>query len=309
MPSPRPRILVLTPTLKPFAGLFEDSFELFFATDDQARDAAISREGASFSGMVTTGKLGLSRAEIARLTALQVVCVLGAGTENIDLEAAREAGVRIEARGGTNSETVADHAFALLLSLLRDIPFMDRGIRHGEWAGVRSSRPILHRKRLGIAGLGAIGRAVARRAVAFDMQVGYFGRTAKPDTNYRFHADCGDLAACSDVLVLCLPGGPETTGLVDARVLRALGPQGYIVNVGRGSVVHQAALVEALENGGIAGAALDVFENEPNVPAPLRANRNVVLTPHVAGRSPESDAAMSGGVLQSLTDHFRSTAG
>lgn len=300
----RPKVLVFTPTLRPFIDLFNDTFELVFATDATARREFIAGDGPSVSAIITTGKFGLTREEIAGLAGLKMVCVLGAGTENIDIRTLDEAGIPIEIRSGTNSETVADHAFALTLALLRDIPFMDAGIRRGEWTDVRSSRPMAGGKRLGIAGFGAIGRAVAHRGAGFDMKVGYFGRKPKPGVSYTFYADCSELAAASDILVVCLPGGVETVKLVNAEVLRKLGPRGYLINVGRGSVVDEDALIRALEEGSIAGAGLDVFDDEPKVHERLKNNRRTVLTPHVGGRSPESDAAMVDAVLQGLKRHF-----
>ncbi|CAH1690976.1 D-3-phosphoglycerate dehydrogenase [Hyphomicrobiales bacterium] len=300
----RPCILLFTPTLVPFSPRLSRLFDIVLATDAEMRRRAIESHASSVRGVITTGKFGLTADEIARLPNLEIVAVLGIGTENIDAAAVSAAAIKLETRGGTNSDTVADHAIALALTLLRNIPVMHNGVVQGQWSEVRSSRPRLFGHRMGIAGLGNIGAAVARRAAGFDMDVAYFSRSRKSDSLLPFYSDITELAAFSDVLVLCLPGGPETDGIIGLEALRALGPEGYLVNVGRGSVVREVDLIDALEDELIAGAGLDVFENEPEVTQRLRACRNVVLTPHVGGRSPESDLAMVDAVMDSLCSHF-----
>lgn len=166
-------------------------------------------------------------------------------------------------------------------------------------------RPSLAGKRLGVLGLGAVGMAIAKRAsLGFGMPVGYHSRQARSEVDYTWFPDARALAHNSDVLVIATPGGDGTRQLVDAAVIEALGPQGFVVNVARGSVVDTAALVDALATGRLAGAGLDVFEDEPNVPEPLKALPNVVLTPHVAGLSPDAVKATVELVTQNLLAHF-----
>jgi lactate dehydrogenase-like 2-hydroxyacid dehydrogenase len=153
---------------------------------------------------------------------------------------------------------------------------------------------------MGIVGLGRIGKTIAKRALGFDMTVGYYGRNRQPDSPFRYFAALGDLAAWCDVLVVITPGGAETRNLVDARVLDALGPKGFLVNVARGSVVDEPALIAALKAGRIAGAALDVFADEPRVPAELLALDNVVVAPHVASATVETRKAMGDLVVDNL---------
>ena len=158
--------------------------------------------------------------------------------------------------------------------------------------------------RLGLVGMGRIGQAIAERARAFGVAIAYTARSAKPSLPYAFHATPRALAAASDFLVVITPGGAATRKLIDAEVLRALGPEGYLINVARGSVVDEAALIEALQKGTIAGAGLDVFENEPNVPEALRALDNVVLVPHIGSATVQTRHAMAARAFANLEAHF-----
>ncbi len=250
--------------------------------------------------VVTNGSTGLSEPAMAQLPGLALVCSYGAGFENIDLDAARRSGVSVTHAPNTNMETVADHALALMLAVSRDICARDRALRTGGWAAIRSPRPTLSGSRLGMIGLGNIGQAIARRGEAFGMKVTYTAPEDMPGVSWPRVADAATLAATSDFLVVACPGGPATRHLVNRQVLQALGPKGFLVNISRGMVVDTEALVEALQRGEIAGAGLDVFEGEPNLPAALRSLDNVVLTPHMAGRSPASEDAQISALLHNL---------
>ncbi|PZW43552.1 lactate dehydrogenase-like 2-hydroxyacid dehydrogenase [Humitalea rosea] len=257
--------------------------------------------------VVTNGGLGLSAESMALLPELRVVSCFGAGHEGVDLEAARARGIWVTHAPGTNTATVADHAIGLMLAITRGFHASDREVRAGNWDQARKPRPTLNGGRLGILGFGLIGAQIARRAAAFDMAIAYHTRRARPDVPWRHVGSVLDLARESDVMVLACPGGAATRHLVNAEVLEALGPEGFLVNIARGSVVDTAALVAALQAGRIAAAALDVVDGEPVVPAALLAAPNLLLTPHVAGRSPASllaqrqtlfasiDAALAGG--------------
>lgn len=247
-------------------------------------------ERTSIRVLVTSGHVGLSAAEMDLLPHLGLVCCIGTGHENVDLAAAAERGVRVTNAAGANAASVADHAIALLLALLRGIPEYDASARAGTWRGALTPRPTLSGKRLGIVGYGGIGRRVADRAAGFDVSIAYTGRAEKPDVPWRYVASIVALAEMSDILILCAPGGAATRGMVDAQVLKALGPAGYLVNVGRGSLVDTPALIAALHEGDIAGAALDVFETEPEIPAGLRTAPNILLSPHIAGVTVEAQA-------------------
>ncbi|HEV7306642.1 2-hydroxyacid dehydrogenase [Ensifer sp.] len=250
--------------------------------------------------VVTNGSTGLTGDQMANLPNLEFACSYGAGFENIDLDAARQRGIRITHAPNTNMETVADHALALMLAVSRDICARDRALREGNWATIRSPRPTLSGARLGMIGFGNIGQAIARRAEAFGMQVCYTTPEPMPGVTQPHLADAVSLARISDFLVVACPGGPATRHLVDRAVLEALGPSGFLVNISRGMVVKTEDLVAALGNGTIAGAGLDVFEGEPNLPPELRDLANVVITPHMAGRSPASDAAQIDALMSNL---------
>lgn len=237
--------------------------------------------------LVTDGTHGAGAREMDLLPALRLIACIGTGHENIDVAEARRRGIALSYGAGANAETVADHAMALLLCSLRRIAELDRELRLGGWRG-RTLYPSLHGKKLGLLGYGGIGQAIARRGLGFGMSIGYFARSARPGLPGRHHASALDLAAESDVVVSALPGGAATLHLVDRAFLRALGPGGHLVNVGRGSVVSSADLAAALSAGEIAGAALDVFETEPDIPPVLLSCPNLIMTPHVGGASPEA---------------------
>ncbi len=241
--------------------------------------------------VVTNGSAGLSADDMAALPALRWVLCTGVGHENVDLDAARSQGVQVSNTPGANGQTVADHAMALLLAISRDLLRLDQGVRAGRWEDLRQPRPAPHDRTLGLLGFGQIGQAIATRALGFGMRVLYHTRAPRPFQGAEHAADLKMMAARADYLVVACPGGAATRHLVDAALLQALGPRGFLINIGRGSVVDTTALVAALEDGLIAGAALDVFEGEPVVPPRLRALPNVILTPHLAGRSPQAQAA------------------
>ncbi|MFN9765597.1 MAG: 2-hydroxyacid dehydrogenase [Pseudomonadota bacterium] len=232
---------------------------------------------------------------IARLPALQIISVMGVGYDGIDVEAARARGVVVTHTPDVLNDEVADLAIGLMLAAARQLPAADRYVRSGQWEA-RGPMPLARKmsgSRLGLVGMGRIGQAIAHRAQAFGMSIAYTARSAKPGLPYRFVASVEELAAGSDFLVLITPGGAGTRHLVDAKVLRALGPKGILVNVARGSVVDEAALVDALEQGVLGGAALDVFEDEPRVPARLLALPHVVVAPHIGSATHATRQAMA----------------
>ncbi len=280
-------VLVLVENLNAYLPILEDSgFRLLRAPTAALRAEAIARHADEITAVVTRGPLGFFAEEMDALPGLRIICVSGAGYEKVDVPAAEARGIQVTNGAGVNAPTVADHALALLLALVRDIPQADASVRRSEWR--KAMCPSLAGKRLGIVGLGAVGLAIARRAAAFDIHIGYHNRRARQDSAYTWYASVLELAQASDFLLLATPGGADTRHLVDANVLQALGPQGYLVNIARASVVDTAALLDALQTRRIAGAALDVFDDEPNVPDAFKRLANVVLTPHVAGLSPEA---------------------
>ncbi|MGY2342376.1 2-hydroxyacid dehydrogenase [Pseudomonas sp. SDO5532_S415] len=281
-------VLVLVETINDYLPILEhQGFHLILAPTPAERAEAISRHGARIDAVLTRGPLGLYTDEIAALPNLKIICVIGAGYEMVDLQAAADRGIAVTNGAGVNASSVADHAMALLLSLVRDVPRCDAAVRRGEWPKIM--RPSLAGKHLGILGLGAVGMAIAKRAAAgFDMRVCYHNRQHRSDVPYDFCSTPTELARASDFLIVATPGGLGTKHLINRQVLDALGPKGFLVNIARASVVATADLITALEQRRIAGAALDVFDAEPQVPDALKVLSNVVLTPHVAGLSPEA---------------------
>ena len=242
---------------------------------------------------------------LARFPALRIVTVFGVGYDGVDVCAARELGIQVTNTPDVLTDDVADFAVALLLAVCRGVAFADRFVRSGNWG--KKPFPLSHRvsgARLGIVGLGRIGSAIAKRAEGFDMSIAYTARNARPDVGYAFYSTPEALAAAVDILVVSTIGGPSTRGLIDAHVLNALGPQGILINVARGTVVDEAALIDALATGKIAGAGLDVFSNEPDVPAALLAMDNVVVTPHAASGTQDTRRAMADLVLGNLDAFF-----
>jgi hydroxypyruvate reductase len=242
---------------------------------------------------------------IAQLPALEIISVMGVGYDGIDVAAAMARGITVTHTPDVLNDDVADLAIALMLGFARQLVTADAYVRSGAWSrGPMALGRKLSGSRLGLVGIGRIGQGIARRAAAFDMQVAYTARNARPELSYRYYPDPAVLAANSDWLVVITPGGAATRKLIDAGVLRALGPAGVLVNVARGSVVDEGALIEALENGTIAGAALDVFENEPEVPQRLRQLRNVLLVPHIGSATRATRQAMADLVAANLRAHF-----
>ena len=282
----RPTIILLVEMAQQHRQYLSERYTIVDMTPNMiGPDAAVC---ADAQVVWTNGGIGLSETAIRHLPRLEIVVCQGVGYENIDLNAARVRDIAVVNGRGTNSATVADHAMALLLSLLRQVPTYDRQVRSGKWDEVRVPRPILTGRRVGILGLGNVGRLIAQRASAFDCDIHYHTRRRLEDCPYQYAPTPLDLARACDVLVLSCPGGPETYHAVNAEVIDALGPDGYLVNVARGSVVDTAALMAALTDGRLAGAALDVVEGEPDIPAALYDIPNLVLVPHVGGLSPDA---------------------
>lgn len=282
-------------------------YEVSYAPTAAERDAAIAADGARLRAMLTIGVLGLTAAQMDAMPALELVCCMGAGYEMVDVEAARARGIVLANGQGTNDDCVADHAFGLVISAVRGFRALDRLCREGVWRLAIPQPPNVSGKRLGILGMGTIGQKIARRASGFDMEIGYHNRKPKEGSPHRYFDSLTALAGWSDVLVCAAPGGVATKHFVNAEVLDALGPQGFLVNIGRGSVVDTDALAEALRSGRIAGAGLDVYESEPSRPEQLIDIDNLILTPHLAGWSPEATEASFNRFLANAAGHFAGT--
>lgn len=285
----RPTLLVLNAMAEQHLSQLRHRFTVVYAPTAETRAEAIREQGAQIRIVLTIGAVGLHEKEIAALPQLGLVAALGAGYENIDLAAAKARGIQVCNGAGTNDACVADHAMALLLASVRAIPQQEKALRAGIWRDELPLRPSLNGRRLGILGMGTIGQRIARRALAFDMAVAYHNRRPREDAPDCLYLDSVlALAEWSDFLIVAAPGGAATRHIINAAVLKALGPQGHLVNIGRGSLVDTQALADALAAGTITGAGLDVYESEPQPPEVLLGFPNVILTPHVAGWSPES---------------------
>lgn len=256
-------------------------------------------------GIVATAESTVTREMIARLPALEIISVLGVGYDGIDIDAAREHNVCVTHTPELSTEDVADFAMALLLCSARQVIAADRFVRRGEWtAGRHPMTRSLFGARVGIVGLGRIGRAVALRAQAFGMGISYTGRTPKTDVTYRWCNDVQALAASVDYLVVCAQGGQDTHAMINAAVLAKLGPSGVLINIARGSIVDEDALVEALREGTILAAGLDVSGNEPHVSQALLELPNLILTPHMASTTDATVQAMLELTFDNLAAHF-----
>jgi lactate dehydrogenase-like 2-hydroxyacid dehydrogenase len=262
-------------------------YTVYTALTYEERAALAAEKGDEIRGILTNGVTILPAELIRSLPKLSIICTQGAGYEGVDVQAALAQDIAIAHCPGLNANSVADHALGIMLAALRDIPRNDALVRSGGWRNAETLRPSAYGKRIGILGMGNIGTRIARRCAAFDMTISYHSRRPKPDLPWNYLPTALDLAKSSDILIVVVPGDASTRHLVDEAALDALGPNGFLVNVGRGSVVDTDALIAALGSGRLAGAALDVVEGEPNIPQALKDLPNVVLTPHMAGRSPE----------------------
>jgi lactate dehydrogenase-like 2-hydroxyacid dehydrogenase len=265
----------------------------------------LHEQGTSIEGIATSGRAGASGGLIDALPNLRVISSFGVGHDAIDVERAHARGIQVGYTPDVLNDCVADTAFALLMDVARGISASDRFVRRGDW--LKGNFPLTTRvsgKRLGIVGLGRIGHVIARRAAGFDMEVRYHNRRPVEGVNFTYEPKLTGLATWCDFLVVIAAGGAGTRHLVDGDVLRALGPQGFLVNVARGSVIDEQALVKALQDRSIAGAGLDVFDDEPNVPPALFTLDNVVLLPHVASATNETRRAMAELTLSNLDAFF-----
>lgn len=300
----KPTLLVLIPLRDDARAAIAAQFDLIHAPDEASRAQAVAEHGAKVEAVLTNGSAGLTEDELERLPRLAFLNALGAGYENLPVAAARRRGIAIAHGVGANDDCVADHAFALLLATVRGVVRLDAACRAGVWRDALPMQPNFSGKRIGIVGLGRIGAKIARRAAAFDLEIGYHNRRPREGAEFRYFPAVVELARWADYLVVATPGGADTRHLIDAAVLAALGARGFLVNVSRGSVVDTAALAAALRDGRIAGAGLDVYEGEPEPPAELVGLDSVVLTPHVAGTSPEARDRTIELFLENAARHF-----
>ncbi len=300
----KPEILTVAKLWPPYLEELQQTFVVHDRTHELDA-AAFAKIAPRIKAIAGGGESQVTRALMEQLPALQMISVFGVGYDRYDVAAARERSIPVTNTPDVLTDDVADMGIALMLALSRSIPQADQYVRDGKWMG--GPMPLARKvsgARLGIVGLGRIGSAIARRAAGFDMSIAYTSRNKVVDSPYTYYPTPAALAAEVDFLMVITPGGAGTKGLINAEVLTALGAKGYLINVARGSVVDESALITALQNNVIAGAALDVFENEPHVPAALCAMRNVVLAPHVASATWQTRRAMAGLAFGNLQAHF-----
>jgi|SRR5665213_49779 len=305
--TPKPTVLQLCP----FSAYLENALngrftvQRWFEMTSVAQIAWLNGKAQTVRAVATGGHVGCSNELMLALPNLGLIAINGVGTDKVDLQLAGTRGVRVSTTPGVLTEDVADLAVGLVIGLLRGLAQADAYVRAGSW--VAGDRPLGRKvsgRRFGIVGLGQIGSAIAARLSVFG-PIAYTAPRPKA-VPHTYFAQPVALAAASDVLIVACPSNPATHHLVNAEVLRNLGPQGYLVNVARGSIVDELALIEALARGEVAGAALDVFEHEPHVPEALRTSERVLLTPHVASATVETRNAMADLVLHNLDALFAS---
>jgi lactate dehydrogenase-like 2-hydroxyacid dehydrogenase len=302
----RPTVLMPAPMHDVVVDGCEERFELLRLWEAADPDALLAERGPDVRGLATGGHRRVDADLLDRLPNLQIVANFGVGYDSVDVNAATERGVVVTNTPGVLDDEVADTALALLLMTVRELGQAERYLRAGRWAA-EGPYPLtdltVAGRRLGILGLGRIGEAIAHRAEAFGMSVGYHNRTRK-DVPYRYYPSLLEMAGDVDTLVVVVPGTAATRHLVDAEVLKALGPEGVLVNIGRGTVVDEQALIEALRTRTIHAAGLDVYEDEPNVPQELIDLDNAVLLPHVGSASKPTRRAMGQLVVDNLSSWF-----
>jgi lactate dehydrogenase-like 2-hydroxyacid dehydrogenase len=266
-------------------------------------DLWLAEWGPRIRALAMTGAHApLDEAYMRRYPHLEIISSFGVGYDNIDAKAAARLGIIVTNTPGVLDDEVADTALGLMIMTVRRLPQAERYLRAGQWSakGAFPLSPSLRGRVVGILGLGRIGKAIATRVGAFGLDVVYCGRHAQADVPYRYYPSLVDMAKASDVLIVVAPGGPSTRHIVNAEVLEALGPEGVLINIARGSLVDEKALIEALRTGKILAAGLDVFENEPSVPQELITLDNAVLLPHVGSASVKTRRAMAECVVSNV---------
>ena len=304
-------LLLATNVPRGFAATLAERYEVLGPVEQPFQDTAKALrpdQAARVRAIVAIGAVRLPAAAMDLFPNLGLISCLGSGYEGADLAAARERGIAVTHSPDSNAAAVADLAMALLISSIRDLTFARDYLRSGRWKGnagerMPSVRGLTGRK-VGIFGMGVIGLKIARRATAFDMDIAYHNRKPRADVDYAYCPSLHALATWADVLVVAVRADTGNRHAVDGAVLKALGPDGFVINIARGFVVDEAALLDALRAGTIRGAGLDVFEHEPQVPAALFELPHVTLTPHIGGNTNEAQQAMHDMVLANLNAFF-----
>jgi lactate dehydrogenase-like 2-hydroxyacid dehydrogenase len=302
-------VLSVGPFYAPSYETMERDFTVHKLWQAKDRAALIAEVGGRVRAIQTGGGHGADAKLMDALPKLEIIACFGVGVDAVDLDAARQRGVIVTNTPEVLNECVADLAMGLTIATLRRISLGDRFVRAGSW--LKGALPLAQKvggKTMGILGYGRIGKAIAKRAEAFGMHIVYHGRKPQAGVAHKYYASLAEMARDCDVLMVICPGGAATRHIVNAEVLKALGPQGTLINVARGSVVDEPALVKALADGTLGAAGLDVFEAEPKVPEALFAMDQVVLQPHVGSATHETRKAMGDLTVDNLRAHFSGRA-
>ncbi|MBP0617207.1 2-hydroxyacid dehydrogenase [Jiella mangrovi] len=303
----KPDLLQICPFAEPVEKALAEDFTLHRYFEAEDKPALLEKLAPTTRFVATGGHHGATREMIAALPKLEIISSFGVGYDAVDVAAAKEHGVSVTNTPDVLNDCVAETTLALMLALCHRVPQADAYVRAGRWEseGTFGLTDELTGTRVGILGLGRIGKTIAKLCQAFNMEVVYHGRSRQEHQPYPHHPDLEAMARDVDWLVAIAPGTEETKGIVSRKVMEALGPKGKLVNMGRGSLVDEAALIELLETDALGGAALDVFANEPHVPERLRKLQNVVLLPHQGSATHKTRAAMGMMVVKNLKAHLR----
>ncbi len=302
----KPDLISMAPLLPAQMAELEKDFTIHKMPPPAERAAFLKPLRDKVRFLQSTGHHGADTALMDALPKLEIIACFGVGVDAVDIKAAKARGIAVTNTPDVLNDEVADLAITMMFATARRLVQSDRFVREGKW--LKGGFPLANRasgKKLGILGLGRIGKAIAKRAAAFDMDISYFGRKKQNEVSYRYFDKLVDMAAAVDFLIVICPGGPETKGIVNADVIKALGKKGTLINVARGSVVDEVALVKALKDGTLGAAGLDVFADEPKVPEELFAMDNVMLLPHVGSATHETRKAMADLVVANLRAHLK----
>jgi lactate dehydrogenase-like 2-hydroxyacid dehydrogenase len=305
----KPDLLITGPMYPPTLAELEQTYTAHRYWTAPDKDGLLASIADRITAVASSNSGGINGATIAKLPKLKVISHFGVGYDTVDIDAARKRGIPVTNTPDVLTEEVADLTLALLLATVRRVPQGDKYVREGKWLkGPMALTESVQGKTLGILGIGRIGRAIAKRAEAFNLKIIYQGPNKKSDVSWTYFSDPVALAKEADIVVAACPGGEATRGLVSRAVIEAIGPKGTFVNISRGSVVDEPALIEALQSGKLGSAGLDVFADEPRVPEAFFAMDNVVLQPHVASATHQTRQAMGQLVIDNLAAHFAGKA-
>lgn len=301
----RPEILQIAPMLPVVTDQIAKLFTVHRLWEVADKEAWLAENGPRIRGVAAGGHSPINETLLGKLPALEIVAAFGVGYDQIDAKWAGSNGIVVTNTPDVLTDEVADLTIGLLISTVRRIPAAERHLRDGKWpSGAFPLTSSLRDRKIGILGLGRIGKAIAKRLQAFGLPISYYGRHKQDGVEYPYVADPVELARQVDVLISVIPGGKATEKTIGAAVFEALGPDGIFLNVGRGTVVDEAALIEALKSNKIQAAGLDVYADEPNVPEELIAQENTVLLPHVASGTVHTRNAMGQLVVDNLVSWF-----